>query len=53
MSNEIFPTLRGIAAERDATPEFDNVVTRSVSGRRYAMGKRFYPVWRWRLDRAG
>lgn len=49
MSNAIFPTLRGIAAERDTTPIFDNVVSRAASGRRYAMGKRFFPVWRFNL----
>ena len=49
MSNAIFPTLRGVAAERDSTPVFDNIIQRSAGGRRYALGKRFYPVWRMRL----
>lgn len=49
MSNQIFPTLPGLAAERDCEPEFDNVVSRASSGRRYALGKRLYPVWRWNL----
>lgn len=49
MSNQIFPTLPGIAAERDTVAEFDNVVKRAASGRRYAMGKRFFPVWRFKL----
>lgn len=49
MSNEIFPSLPGIAAERDLTMEFDNIVARASSGRRYAMGKRLYPVYRWTL----
>lgn len=49
MSNEIFPSLPGIAAERDLAIEFDNIVERASSGRRYAMGKRLYPVYRWTL----
>lgn len=49
MSNDLFPTLPGIAASRDLATEFDNVVSRATSGRRYAMGKRLYPVYRWRL----
>lgn len=49
MSNAIFPSLRGVAAERDSTPVFDNIIQRAAGGRRYALGKRFYPVWRIRL----
>lgn len=49
MSNDVFPMLPGIAAERDHEVEFDNVVQRASSGRRYALGKRLYPVRRWRL----
>lgn len=49
MSNDIFPALKGVAAERDCAPEFDNVVRRASSGRRYALGKRLYPVWRFKL----
>lgn len=49
MSNDLFPSLPGIAAERDQEIEFDNIVNRAASGRRYAMGKRLYPVYRWRL----
>lgn len=49
MSNAIFPTLAGIAAERDHTATFDNVVRRSASGKRFALGKRLYPVWTFRL----
>lgn len=49
MSNAVFPSLPGISAERDAEPMFDNIVQRSSAGRRYAMGKRLYPVWRFTL----
>lgn len=49
MSNEIFPSLPGISAERDIDAEFDNIIERAGSGRRYGMGKRLYPVWRWTL----
>jgi len=49
VSNQVFPTLPGIAAEREAVAEFDNMVGRASSGRRYSMGKRLYPVWRWKL----
>lgn len=50
MSNAIFPDLPGIVAERDATPEFDNIIRRGSSGRRFAVGKRLFPVWSYRLS---
>lgn len=49
MSNAIFPALPGIKADREKAAEFDTIVHRSSSGRRLAMGKRFFPVWRFRL----
>lgn len=49
MSNDVFPSLPGIALERDHEVEFDNIVRRAASGKRYAMGKRLYPVRRWML----
>ncbi len=49
MSNAVFPDLPGLDIERDDTPEFDTVVQRASGGRRYAMGKRLFPVWRFRL----
>jgi hypothetical protein len=49
MSNDLFPTLPGIRAEREQDIEFDNIVQRAESGRRYALGKRLYPVYRWKL----
>lgn len=49
MSNDVFPTLPGIAAEREHEVEFDNIVRRAASGKRYALAKRIYPVRRWRL----
>lgn len=49
MSNALFPLLPGIRSEREKAPAFETIVHRSSSGRRLAMGKRFFPVWKFKL----
>jgi len=45
----ILPQLRGLKADRDISAEFATIVQRAASGRRAAMGQRFFPVHRFSL----
>ena len=49
MSNAIFPTLAGLAFGTLRNPVWSTQVVDSASGRQYALGKRLYPLWHFRL----
>lgn len=49
MSNAIFPTLPGLAFGIVKSPQWATQVRESASGRQYALGKRLYPLWRFKL----
>lgn len=45
MSNELFPTLPGLAWRTEKEPEYDTLVKRSVSGYEVRSSRRDYPVY--------
>lgn len=49
MSNEVFPTLPGLAFGVKRSPVWDTKRTRTASGRRFAVTYWTYPIWRYRL----
>ena len=49
MSNAIFPTLPGVAWSIMRNPIWATQVRDAASGRQYTLGKRFYPLWRFKL----
>lgn len=49
MSNAVYPVLPGRKPGSSKTPSFATTVKRSASGRRSAIGSRFYPVYRFRI----
>lgn len=49
MSNAVFPTLAGLAFSVQRNPVWSTQVRDSASGRQYALGKRLYPLWHFKL----
>lgn len=49
MSNAIFPTFPGVAWPIGRSPMWSTQVRESASGRQYALSKRLYPLWHFKL----
>ena len=49
MSNAIFPTLAGLTWGISRNPMWATQVRDAASGRQYALGKRLYPLWHFKL----
>lgn len=49
MSNAILPTAPGLAWGIGKSPVWSTQVRDSVSGRQYALSRRLYPTWRFKL----
>ncbi len=49
MSNAIFPTLAGRSYSAHKNPIWSTQVRSSASGREFALGKRTYPQWRFKI----
>ena len=49
MSNTIFPTLAGLTWNIMRSPVWSTQIRDAASGRQYALGKRLYPLWHFKL----
>lgn len=49
MSNAVFPVLAGLAYNIARSPVWSTQVSDSASGRQYALSKRLYPTWHFKL----
>lgn len=50
MSNEVFPTLKGLSWACGKTPVFSTKIQEAVSGREVRLAQRANPMWRFKLS---
>lgn len=50
MSNEVFPTLKGLSWACSKTPVFATKIQEAVSGREVRLAQRANPMWRFKLS---